>query len=61
MTARMITVWDIYAFDKDVTVDIDDFRDLIAEHFRTPKEGLGFDDSPVAHMWRTMNMPTRML
>ena len=61
MTARMITVWDIYAFDKGVTVDIDDFRDLIAEHFRTPEEGLGFDDSPVAHMWRTMNMPTRML
>ncbi len=61
MTSRMITVWDIYSFDKDVTVDIDDFTDLIAEHFRTPEEGLGFDDSPSAHMWRTMNMPTRML
>jgi hypothetical protein len=61
MTARMITVWDIYAFDKDVQVDVDDFSDIIAKHFRTPEEGLGFDDSPVAHMWRTMNMPTRML
>jgi hypothetical protein len=61
MTARMITVWDIYSFDPNVTVEIDDFSDLIAKYFRTPEEGLGFDDSPSAHMWRTMNMPTRML
>ena len=61
MTARMITVWDIYSFDPNVTVDIDDFSDLIAKYFRSPEAGLGFDDSPVAHMWRTINMPTRML
>jgi hypothetical protein len=61
MTARMITLWDIYSFDKDVRVDVDDFSDIIEKYFRTPEEGLGFDDSPVAHMWRTINMPTRML
>ena len=61
MTARMITVWDIYSFDPNVQVEIDDFIDLVEKYFRTPAEGLGFDDSPVAHMWRTINMPTRML
>ena len=61
MTARMITVWDIYSFDPNVHVEIDDFTDLVEKYFRTPTEGLGFDDSPVAHMWRTINMPTRML
>jgi hypothetical protein len=60
-TARMITVYDIYSFDPSVTVDIDDFADIIEKHFHQPEEGLGFDDSPSAHMWRTMNMPTRML
>jgi predicted HD phosphohydrolase len=60
-TARMITVYDIYSFDPNVTVDIDDFADIIEKHFRQPEEGLGFDDSPSAHMWRTINMPTRML
>jgi len=24
-------------------------------------EGLGFDQSPAAHMWRTINWPTRYL
>ena len=61
MTARMITVWDIYSFDPNVRVEIEDFSDLIEKYFRPPEEGLGFDDSPSAHMWRTMNMPTRML
>ena len=61
MSGRMITVHDIYSFDPNVSVDIDDFADIIEKHFRQPEEGLGFDDSPSAHMWRTINMPTRML
>jgi hypothetical protein len=60
-TARAITVNDIYAFDPDVAVDVEEFADLIARRFRQPPEGLGFDDSPSAHMWRTINMPTRFL
>ena len=61
MTARLITVNDVYAFDPHIVVDIDDFEDVIGRHFRQPKEGLGFDNSPVAHMWRTMIWPRNSL
>jgi hypothetical protein len=61
MTARMITINDIYSFDSDAKVNIEDFYDIIGRHFRQPKEGLGFDNSPVAHMWRTVIWPTRYL
>ncbi|HWJ69078.1 MAG TPA: hypothetical protein VNS79_03390 [Sphingobium sp.] len=61
MTARLITLNDIYAFDPTVTVDIEDFTDLIGRHFRQPVEGLGLDHSPSAHMWRTIMWPTRAL
>ena len=36
-------------------------RDIIGRHFKQPKEGLGFDNSSVAHMWRTMINPERGL
>ena len=61
MTARLITVNDVYAFDPHIVVDIDDFKDMVGRHFRQPKEGLGFDNSPVAHMWRTMIWPRNSL
>jgi hypothetical protein len=61
MTSRLITVNDIYAFDPDVVVGIDEFEDVIGRHFRQPTEGLGFDNSPVAHMWRTMIWPRNSL
>jgi hypothetical protein len=61
MTARMICVSDIYAFDPSVAVTLDEFEDVIGRHFRQPKEGLGFDNSPSAHMWRTLNRPTKFL
>jgi hypothetical protein len=61
MTSRLITVNDIYSFDPSVVVTLDDFTDIIGRNFRQPKEGLGFDDSPSAHMWRTINWPTRFL
>jgi hypothetical protein len=54
MDARLVTTNDLYAFDPNVVVSIDEFRDIIGRHFRQPEEGLGFDNSPSAHMWRTM-------
>jgi hypothetical protein len=61
MTARLITVNDIYSFDPNAKVSLDDFVDIIGRNFRQPKEGLGFDNSPSAHMWRTIMWPTRFL
>ena len=37
------------------------YAGLLGTDFRQPKEGLGFDQSPSAHMWRTINWPTRYL
>ena len=61
MTARLITIHDIYAMDPHARVHMDDFIDIIGRNFRQPAEGLGFDGGPVAHMWRTMIWPTRFL
>ncbi|MBL8381059.1 MAG: HD domain-containing protein [Burkholderiales bacterium] len=60
-TARLITIHDIYSQDKEAKVSLDAFVDIIGRNFRQPAEGLGFDASPVAHMWRTMIWPTRFL
>ena len=61
MTSRHITVNDLYAFDDSVTVQVEDFTDIIGRNFRQPKEGLGLDDSPSSHMWRTMIWPNNTL
>jgi hypothetical protein len=61
MTARQICVNDIYSFDPNAKVSIDDFVDIVGRNFRQPKEGLGWDSSPSAHMWRTLMRPTRFL
>ncbi len=61
MTSRLVTINDIYSFDPDVTVEFDDFEDVVGRNFRQPAEGLGFDGSPVAHMWRTMIWPNNFL
>jgi hypothetical protein len=61
MDARMITVHDLYAFDPTMKVSLDPFIDIIGRHFKQPKEGLGYDNSPVAHMWRTMIFPNNPL
>jgi hypothetical protein len=61
MTARMITVYDIYSFDPNAVVSLDDFTDIVGRHFRQPPEGLGNDNSPSAHMWRTLVRPTKFL
>jgi hypothetical protein len=61
MSARIITLYDLYSFEENVTIDPNEFEDTIGRHFRQPEEGLGFDNSPVAHMWRTMIWPTNFL
>lgn len=61
MSARLVTANDLYAFDPNVRVDIDDFTDIIGRTFKQPAEGLGFDDSPVAHMWRSIIWPNNFL
>jgi hypothetical protein len=61
MAARMVTVHDLYAFDPDATVSLDPFVDIIGRNFHEPKEGLGFDNSPVAHMWRSIIFPDHPL
>jgi len=61
MTGRLITMNDVYAFDPNVRAELDDFVDILGRHFRQPEEGLGKDNSPASHMWRTIMWPTRAL
>jgi hypothetical protein len=61
MSARLVTIYDTYFFDTAETVEPDVFADIIGRHFREPKEGLGFDGSSVAHMWRTVIWPNNAL
>lgn len=55
--ARMVTVNDFYSFDPNAKVEFDQFEDIVGRYFKQPKEGLGNDSSPVAHMWRTIANP----
>lgn len=61
MTSRLVTLNDLYSFDPNVVVTFDEFEDVVGRNFRQPAEGLGFDGSPVAHMWRTMIWPNNFL
>ncbi len=62
MSARQVTMYDTYGFDPDVAPpDPAMFEDIIGRHFRQPEEGLGFDSSPAAHMWRTVMWPHNAL
>jgi hypothetical protein len=61
MTARLLTVNDLYAFDPNAQVALEEFTDVVGRNFKQPTEGLGFDASPSAHMWRTIMWPTRYL
>jgi hypothetical protein len=58
---RMVTVNDLYAFEPGVNPTFGQFTDIVGRHFKQPKEGLGFDNSPVAHMWRSIATPDRPL
>jgi HD domain len=57
MDARLVTTNDLYSFDPNVNVSIDEFTDVIGRNFKQPREGLGNDNTPVTHMWRTMAIP----
>jgi hypothetical protein len=61
MEARLITMNDEYSFDREAKVSIDPFVDIIGRQFKQPAEGLGNDDSPSSHMWRTIANPNRPL
>jgi hypothetical protein len=61
MSARLICINDLYAFDGNVRCELEEFTDVVGRNFKQPKEGLGFDTSPSAHMWRTINWPTKYL
>ncbi len=58
---RLVTVNDLYSFDPNAVVSIDPFVDIVGRHFKQPEEGLGWDNSPSSHMWRTMMWPDRPL
>src|SRR5436853_6506901 len=61
MTSRLICVNDLYSFDPSVHVELEEFSVVVGRNFKQPKEGLGFDASPAAHMWRTIMWPTKYL
>jgi hypothetical protein len=61
VAARMICVNDTYAFEEGKEVTLDPFIDMIGRHIKQPAEGLGYDNSSVAHMWRTIAMPNNPL
>ena len=61
MSGRQITLNDIYSFDPNLHVELEEFTDVIGRNFRQPSQGLGFDNSPVAHMWRAMIRPAKFL
>ena len=61
MTSRLICLNDIYSFDPSVIVTLDDFADIIGRNFRQPKEGLGYDNTTAAHVWRTIIAPRKFL
>ena len=61
MHSRMITMNDEYSFDRNARPNLDTFLDIIGRNFKQPKEGLGWDNSPSAHMWRTIINPNRPL
>jgi hypothetical protein len=58
---RLVTVNDLYSFDRNAVVSIDPFVDIVGRHFKQPAEGLGWDDTSSSHMWRTMIWPDRPL
>jgi len=61
MSARLVTLYDRYFFDETPAPDPEFLTDVIGRNFRQPAEGLGFDGSPTAHMWRTMIWPNNFL
>jgi hypothetical protein len=61
MYARRVTVHDDYSPHHGDLNEILSFSDIVGRHFKQPAEGLGYDNSPTAHMWRTLINPSRPL
>ena len=70
MTSRLVTVADqetpsqrqLYSGDQTFEpVNVRELTDVIGRVFKQPTDGLGFDGSPAAHMWRSLIHPTRPL
>ena len=61
IASRHVTMFDDYSFDPNAAFSLDPFLDIIGRHFRQPAEGLGNDNSPTAHMWRTIIDPNKPL
>ena len=61
MSARAVTMFDDYSFDRAAPLNLDPFVEIIGRHFRQPAAGLGNDSSPAAHMWRTIIDPDKPL
>jgi len=57
MSGRMITVHDIYSFDPDVRVELEEFTDVIGRNFRQPRRGSASTTARSPHMWRAMIRP----
>ena len=56
-----LCVNDLYSFEPDVVVEFGEFEDVIGRHFKQPAEGLGNDNTPASHMWRTLRRPCNAL
>lgn len=61
MSARQICLNDLYSFDPNVHVTLEQFEDVIGRNWKQPKEGLGNDHTPATHMWRTLRRPCNAL
>jgi hypothetical protein len=61
MDARLVTLNDEYAFDPQAEISLEPLAEIVGRHFHGPTEGLGFDGSAVAHMWRSIMWPGRPL
>ena len=61
MSARMICVNDLYSFDPEILIELDQFEDVIGRNFKQPSEGLGNDNTSASHMWRTLRRPCNAL
>src|SRR5256885_12734338 len=54
MTSRLVTIYDIFSFDSNVTAEFDEFSDIVGRYFKQATVGFGFAWSPVAPMWWRM-------
>ena len=61
MSGRLICLYDLDSFDADNLIEWERFEDLIGRNVKQPPEGLGNDNTPSSHMWRTIRWPANAL